>query len=215
MQEPIRWTNFLLFMNNKMLSSPILTKITPILADVFLFTYPAYLVTLYLYGIIKKKIEYKIWSVFIFFTTWVSICLNIFTQLFFDKQRPNIVLWWLVDKKVESVLHKFLPSSSFPSDHAIVSFTIATATLMYWIHSKNKFYKRISILFYAFATVMSFSRITIWVHRTTDIIAWAFLWCLVPIILIQKNIFWLLDKYILQNLVKIEENILSKFLRKN
>lgn len=213
MQEPIRWTKFLLFMHSKMLANATLTKIVPIVADIFVFTYPIYLVALYLYGIIRKKIEYKTWALFIFLSTALVTVLNIFIQFFFDKQRPNIVLW-LDDQKIETVLHKFLPSSSFPSDHAAVSFAIATSTLIYWIYTKNKFYKSVAIVFYIFAIIMCISRITTWVHRPTDIIAWALVWSIIPIILIQKNIFWFLNKYILQNLVKIEETVLARFMRK-
>jgi len=214
MTEPIRWTKFLLFMHDWMLKSEMLTKLIPLTADIFVFTYPVFLVAVYFYAIWKKNIEHKIWALFIFFSVFFATIFNIFSQLFFDKQRPNVVLW-LVDEKVETVLHKFLPSSSFPSDHAVVSFSIATAILMYWIYKKNKFYKITSIIFYIFAVIMCLARITSWVHWPTDIIAWAILWIIIPILLIQKKVFWLLDKYILKNIVKIEENILNKIIKRN
>ena len=37
----------------------------PILADIFVFTYPVYLLALYIYGIAKKKIYYKIAALYI------------------------------------------------------------------------------------------------------------------------------------------------------
>jgi membrane-associated phospholipid phosphatase len=37
----------------------------------------------------------------------------------------------LADEKTETILHKFLPSSSFPSDHAALSMAIAMGTLVW------------------------------------------------------------------------------------
>jgi hypothetical protein len=42
-------------------------KLTPILADVFVFTYPVYLLGLYIYGIGKRKNYYKEASLLLFF----------------------------------------------------------------------------------------------------------------------------------------------------
>lgn len=64
----------------------------PILADVFVFTYPVYLVALYLYGLIAKKLQYKKAAIFIFCGTVSSVLINIIIQFIVDKSRPNIVL---------------------------------------------------------------------------------------------------------------------------
>ncbi len=67
---------------------PRLGNFYPIGADIFVFVYPIFLTVLYLYGMIKNKIEAKKEALFIFFSCFFSIVVNILSQQFFDKQRP-------------------------------------------------------------------------------------------------------------------------------
>lgn len=102
----------------------------PILSDIFVFSYPIYLVCLYVYGMFTKKIAYKIDAIAIFIGTVFAACVNIFIQFFVDKVRPDIVLG-VADLKTPSILHKFLPSASFPSDHAAIGMGIAVSSLIW------------------------------------------------------------------------------------
>jgi len=64
----------------------------PVLADVFVFTYPVYLLALYIYGWVKKNIYYKIAALYIAAGVVISFIVNTGIQFFVDKIRPNVVL---------------------------------------------------------------------------------------------------------------------------
>jgi len=191
--EPNRWIMLLKNLNWWMNASQNLVYFMPILADIFVFTYPVFLVGLYVMWWIKKNIYYKKASMFIFFGTFLSTCLNVFVQFFVDKVRPNIVLW-LVDEKTETILHKFLPSSSFPSDHAAVSMWFAMATLFRWIKNKDRKFILFGVIFLLFSLIMCFARVTIAVHRPTDIIWWFVVAIVAILILNNRKIFKFFDK---------------------
>lgn len=191
--EPNRWIILLKNLNWWMNASQNLIYLMPKLADVFVFAYPVFLLWLYVMWWIKKNIYYKRASMFIFMWTFFSVCLNIFVQFFVDKVRPNIVLW-LVDEKTETILHKFLPTSSFPSDHAAVSMWFAVATLFRWIKNKDRKFIWFWILFVIFSLIMCFARISIAVHWPTDIIWWFVVWILTITILSNRKIFKFFDK---------------------
>lgn len=185
--EPQRWLQLLLALHQAMLSSTTRTSLTPILADVFVFSYPIYLAILYIMGWIKKQVSYKIASLWIFANVVVTTLINIGIQALVQKSRPNIVLG-LADQKTETVLHDYLPSSSFPSDHAAVSMSIAIASLLWWIHKNDKKYTIFGIILIVFSLIMSVSRIATAVHRPTDIIGWLLIWTIIPLILSTKKI---------------------------
>jgi membrane-associated phospholipid phosphatase len=119
-----------------MQASAFLSHWMPILADIFVFTYPVYLVVLYVFGMaigLRRKAEglkYKIAAIFIFFGTLLTAIVNIVIQFFIDKARPDVILG-VVDLKTPSVLHKFLPTASFPSDHAAISMGIAFSSIVW------------------------------------------------------------------------------------
>jgi membrane-associated phospholipid phosphatase len=124
-----------------MQASVFLSHWMPILADIFVFSYPVYLVALYLYGIAltwkrgnvetwKRGMQYKIAAIFIFSGTLLTAIVNILIQFFIDKVRPDIILG-VADLKTPSILHKFLPSASFPSDHAAISMGIAFSSIVW------------------------------------------------------------------------------------
>lgn len=190
--EPVWWIELLKILNQWMNASSVLTYLMPKLADIFVFSYPLFLMWLYITWWVKKAIYYKKASMFIFLWTFFSTIVNVCIQFFVDKVRPNIVLW-LVDEKTESILHKFLPSSSFPSDHAAVSMWFAMATLFWWIKNKDRTFIRFGLLFLLFSLIMCFSRITIAVHRPTDIIGGMLVWIVVVIFLTRWKIYRLLN----------------------
>jgi len=112
--------------------------------------YPVFLTVLYLYGMVKKNRESKKAALFIFFACFFSVVVNILSQQFFDKQRPIHELG-IVDVDQETLLHHLLPLTSFPSDHAVVTFSIAMAT---WLisHKYRKMHLKIwSFFLFVFA----------------------------------------------------------------
>ncbi len=185
--EPQRGLNILMTLNQFMFSSGTLTYLTPILADIFVFTYPIYLLILYCCWRIYKKIEYKIAAMWIFANVVFSILVNIGIQFFVEKSRPNIVLW-LVDQKTESILHSYLPSSSFPSDHANVSMSIAIASLLRGIQKKDKKYIIFGIILIIFSLITCISRIATAIHRPTDVVWGILVGTIIPLILANKKI---------------------------
>lgn len=185
--EPERWLQLLLALHQSMLSSSTRISLTPILADVFVFSYPIYLVILYIMWWVKKQISYKIASLWIFANVVITTLVNLGIQALVQKSRPNIVLG-LANQKTETVLHDYLPSSSFPSDHAAVSMSIAIASLLWGIHKNDKKYIIFGIILIIFSLIMSTSRVAIAVHRPTDILGWLLIWAIIPLILSTKKI---------------------------
>ncbi|MCF7834678.1 phosphatase PAP2 family protein [Candidatus Gracilibacteria bacterium] len=190
-----------------MLNNDFLIWIIPLLADIFVFFYPVYLIILFLWGTIKKKFYYQSSALFTFFSTLISVLVNIFIQFGIDKTRPNIVLG-LSDMKTETILHKFLPSSSFPSDHATISMAFATAVFVWGIKNKDKKFVFMGIVFYVFSLIMSFARVISGVHWPTDVIAGSVVGVLIPLILFNEKIFALFENRINKNLVKLFNKIL-------
>ncbi|MDR0859860.1 MAG: hypothetical protein LBO09_02515 [Candidatus Peribacteria bacterium] len=107
---------------------PRIATFAPIGADIFLVIYPIFLIVLYLRGIIKKQLTDKQGAIFIFLSCLISVITNIFLQHFFSKGRPHLEI--LDDTIAETLLDNLLPTSSFPSDHAVVGMSIAIATLI-------------------------------------------------------------------------------------
>ena len=200
--EPKRWTDLLLQLNTRMNQSPAKVKIFPILADIFVLSYPLYLAIAYLWWKFRKQIIHKIIALQIFVWVLASTTINITIQYFFDKMRPNIVLW-LTDQKTESILHKFLPSSSFPSDHAAVSMSIAVASIIRGIKKKQPTYTYIGVVLVWFSLITSFSRVTIGIHRPTDIIGWSLVGILIPLAMSSKKISKFLEEKVFTFLVKL------------
>lgn len=180
--------------------------IMPKLADIFVFTYPVFLIILYSVWIYNKNKKIKKIALFILFSVMFATILNILFQLLFNKPRPiydvaNINNW-------HSLLHAFLPSTSFPSDHAVVSMTIWIITIVLGKLNKMKNIKILWIVFVIFSLIMWLARVSIWLHRITDILWWFMISILcLSIILWFKKIKNTIDK-ISDILVNIEEKIL-------
>jgi len=199
-KEPLWWVSLLKSLYSWMIWSQFWSWMIPILADVFVFTYPVYLLILFVWGTIKKKFYYQSSALFTFFAVLFSICVNVSIQFFVDKARPNIILW-LSDLKAQTVFHKFLPTSSFPSDHAAVSMAFASAVLFRWLKNKDRKFVILGIIFYVFSLVMSFARVTSWVHWPTDVIVWSIVWIAVTRILFYTKIFTRFDSKINKSLI--------------
>lgn len=189
--EPQRWIAIVKTLHKIMIQSPVLLDRVPILSDVFVFTYPIYLGGLYTYGRMSKNKEYKKAALFMFTGVVSTTAINICIQYFVNKVRPNIVLGF-DHAKTETILHHLLPSSSFPSDHAAVSMSIAVATIIRWIKKQDKKYLRFGSILIIFSLIMGICRITTAVHWPTDIIAGIVVGITIPLLLSSKKIFsWL------------------------
>ena len=213
MVEPEWWFDFLLAITELWEKYPWVGNFYPIGADIFVFVYPVFLTVLYLYGMVKKNRESKKAALFIFFACFFSVVVNILSQQFFDKQRPIHELG-IVDVDQETLLHHLLPLTSFPSDHAVVTFSIAMAT---WLisHKYRKMHLKIwSFFLFVFAILTGICRIGTKVHWTTDILAWAIMGLLVPVVLVIPFFYKRIESWILIPIIRFEEWILGKIKKK-
>lgn len=192
--EPIWWVNLSKSLYAWMQASVFWSQWVPVLADVFVFTYPIYLFALYVYWIVQSKkwkvtwLYHKIAAMYIFAWVAFTAVANMWIQFFVDKIRPNAVLW-LVDLKHETILHKFLPSASFPSDHAALTMAIAMMSFFRGIKNKDKKFLRFGGILIIFSLITSFARVTSGVHRPTDILWWSLVGILIPLLLMWKPIY--------------------------
>lgn len=202
--EPLWGETFIKFLNNFVNSNYILSRVTPVTADIFVFSYPIYLAAIYLYGINQKKDFYKNAALYVFFSWVSSVALNLFIQMFVTKQRPED----LIDKS--RLLLEHIPDASFPSDHAAMSAAIAMSVLLWGIKNNNKWFKIAWIVFWGFSIIMCLSRIAAGVHWPTDIIFWMLIWVIVSYILITNSVYKLISKYIFSSIIKIEKFLFRK-----
>jgi membrane-associated phospholipid phosphatase len=113
--------------------TPFLKLSVPILADIFVFSYPVFLAGRYIYGMIKQQLIYKITALAIFISAIGGFLINAIIHLITEKQRPELY----ISNKNKLIL-SHLPTDPFPSDHACVSAAIATATLLIAYQTNNK-----------------------------------------------------------------------------
>lgn len=180
-----------------------IANLAPTFADIFVVIYPIFLVWIYLYAMIKKKPQIKQWAFYIFFATLIAVLINIWIQTFFYKERPIVALNQV--EVEETLLHEILPVSSFPSDHAVVSMAFATATLLWWIFNRKKFFTRSGVLFIMVSLVMTLCRILTLVHWPSDILAWLWLGILVPLILMIRPVRYALLRYLINPIIRFEQ----------
>ena len=201
--EPSRWMDILNWWIDIQAKYEWIANLAPTFADIFVFAYPIFLVLIYLYAMIKKKVQIKQWAIYICIATFIAVLLNIWIQTFFYKERPIVVLNQV--EMEETLLHDILPTSSFPSDHAVVSMAFAVATLLWWIYNRKKFFTRSGIFFIIISLVMTACRILTLVHRPSDIFAWLLLWALVPLILMIRPIRYALIRYVINPIIRFEQ----------
>ena len=201
--EPSRWMGIL----NRWLSIQTkyewIANLAPTFADIFVIAYPIFLICIYLYAIIRKKIVVKQWAIYIFLATLIAVFINVWIQLFFYKERPIVVLNQV--EVEETLLHDILPTSSFPSDHAVVSMTFAMATLLWWLCNRRKFFTWSGVVFIIISLIMTLCRILTLVHRPSDIVAWIGLWIFVPLLLIIRPIRYALIRYVINPVIRFEQ----------
>ena len=205
--EPSWWLDILNWWIEVQTKYEWVSNLAPIFADIFVVLYPLFLLGVYLYAIIKKKPLFKQWAIYILISTVIAVLINIWIQCFFYKERPIVVMNHVETE--ETLLHQILPSSSFPSDHAVVSMAVAMATFLWWLYSKKKTFLWGWIVFMVVSFVMTSCRILTLVHRPSDIIAWLLLWMFVPLILMIRPIRYALIKYIINPIIRFEQWIID------
>lgn len=198
--EPLRGRKLMLSLNEWINQHYILTKLVPFTADIFVFTYPVYLVALYLRGINKRSTYYKEVALYIFFSTISSAIVNQIIHFFGDKSRPDLAV-----SNKEYLLLDHLPTDPFPSDHAAVSATIAMSTMLRWIKNKDPFFIWISIFFWTACGIMSFSRVAVAIHRPTDVIVWIIVGALVAWVLLTEKVRRRLSRNIFSPVIGLEK----------
>lgn len=211
-------SEIILFLNNWMASSWLLTTIIPLLWDIFVFSYPLYL--LYLYFTHNSMWRWgKIWhrhidrqnkynALSILFSFIGSIIINYIIKFFIYENRPFEVLDLTINPK-ESLILNTIPINSFPSDHAAASMTISLTTLLIWYQSNNKKMITMWRIFLVFALIMDISRITIWVHRPIDIIIGSIIWACVAYTITRPDINKRLGDNIYNPLITFQEYLFS------
>lgn len=202
--EPTRWLHFLQWWNTLVFTTPFLKVSIPLLADIFVFSYPIFLAYRYLLGITKKKIAYKIQALSIFTSAIAGFLINVIIQTITEKQRPELY----IQNKNQLIL-SHLPTDPFPSDHACVSAAIATATLMIAYQTNNRFLKYCGYFFAIASLIMGIARVWVAVHRPTDILmGWG---CgILVALLVVKTFHPRLHHYGYLKLIELEEWILKK-----
>ena len=162
---------------------------------------------------ITKNKLFKQDALIIFFSCLFSVIVNILSQQFFDKQRPIYEFGTVVVDK-DTILHQFLPVTSFPSDHAVVTFSIAMATLLLALRSHNKNLKIWSGFLFVFAVITGLCRIGTTVHRTTDILAGVVVGLLTPIVLFLPKPMDLLTRFVLDPIIRFETRLMNKLFKR-
>lgn len=208
LSEPLRGQKLLIRLNDIVNKNDLLAKLIPFAADIFVFSYPVYLLVLYLYWIFKKNVKYKLAAIYIFFSWVLSVLVNIFIQYFIDKQRPEQIVL-----SQKNLIFEHVPDKPFPSDHAAISAAIAMSTLLWWIKYKKKWMIYLSIMFWLFSIIMSFSRIGAGVHWPTDIVVWTLIWIIVSRILISRWFFNFCNNKFYKHLISLEKRLFLKIFR--
>lgn len=206
-------------LNNRMAASPFLTKVIPVLGDIFVFTYPIYLIYLYFShtNIVRWKKFFhisddksqKINALTILFATATGVIMNYIVKAFITEQRPYHIIELALNPK-ESLILNSIPTDSFPSDHATVGMTIALTTLILGYKNNNKKMIIAGWIFIGFALIMDICRITIGVHRPADILGGIGVGIIVALLFTYEPIYNFLSKKIYTPLIKFQEYIFGK-----
>ncbi len=157
---------------NELTRFEIIKRLAPLIADIPIFFLPLFLTSMWLYYTFSQKFSWDTRYVlrenlmFIFYACVTVIIFSYLIKSQVDIDRPETA----ITEAGKLLMHK-IPESSFPSDHASVSFAFLTA--LYLTH-----YRRVFWVFLPFVILMNISRIISWVHWPTDIIWWLVIWLL-------------------------------------
>jgi membrane-associated phospholipid phosphatase len=227
---------------HQIMENPLWAHWLPILADAFVFVYPVYLVVLYVYGMYSsRKPKAEGWrfldrllslipgllpqylassqwqnlkesALWIFVAAMASTIFNMIVQVFLVKDRPDVAMDLLYQKREDLILYDYLPEASFPSDHATMSMAIAVATLLYGLRYKKKWYVYFSAFLFAISGIMGYARISIGIHWPTDVLGGYVVGIAVPVILFMPKIYRFVKKWVIDRLIALEEWVSWKIL---
>lgn len=200
--EPQWWKDLLVFLNTAINAHESTRYLVPLLADVFVFSYPLFLVLLYGYGILKNSMEEKKQALMVFLSALGAAFINIIIQSITEKQRPELYI-----TAKDNLLLSHLPTDPFPSDHAAVSAAIAMSTLILAVQTKNKLWYAVSIFFRIASLTMSFARVAVAVHRPTDVLVGTLVWSFVAYVILASRYRPIIEKKILHPLISLEKYI--------
>jgi len=238
--EPM-WGQELLVWMHQVMQYPFFLEWLPVVADVFVFVYPVYLVVLYGYGMLQSYKEQSGWwkllhrllslvpgllrqpvassqwhnlkesAVWIFIAAMASTVFNMLVQVFLIKDRPDVVMDLLYQKREDLILYDYLPEASFPSDHATMSMAIAVATLLWGLRYKKKGYVYFSVFLFVISLIMGYARISIGIHWPTDVIGGYVVGIAVPVVLFLPKIYTWVKRWVIDTVIWVEEKIFSIF----
>lgn len=209
-----------------MASSNLLITLVPILSDIFVFTYPIYLVYLYFTNDNTAKrwilslskadnLQNKYQALTLFSAFIWSVIVNYIIKFFVEESRPYHSINLSINPEEASRILNIIPVDSFPSDHAAVGVTIAVSLIIIAYQTQNKNKAIIWRTFFVFAMIMNVSRITMWLHRPTDILAGSIIWIIVAIIMTRQGTQDILWNYIFNPIVNLQERIFSVVQKKS
>lgn len=150
-------TTWLIFFNNFAQGENGL-KIFAYIADFPIFFLPIFLIFTWIYYVIKNKNEQKKSLLFLVYSTFVALFINIVIQKLVHFDRPESAL-----QNSGNLILDHIPDASFPSDHTAVSIAFVTALYLFG-------FRKIALVFLPFAFAMNISRIVVGVHWPLDVI---------------------------------------------
>lgn len=204
--EPLRWQQLMIQLNNRVVKHQLLVWLLPWTADIFVFTYPLYLVGLYLRWLKKKNDYFKHAAFAIAFSAWLAAVTNHVIQYFGDKSRPETAI-----SLQQNLILDHLPTDPFPSDHAAVSAAIAMSTMLWGIKHKDSKFLKASVFFWFASGVMSFSRVAVAIHWPTDIIVGVLVGVLSAVIIFRSSVWDRLVRNVCSPLIRLQEKIWTVF----
>lgn len=151
---------------NSFMWNEIIRILSIFFADLPIFFLPIFLLSLWLYYNNKNQNNKKENLLYIFYSAFVALIINLIIQLFYKSERPSDS-----ENISQALALSNIPENSFPSDHSSISISFTLALYLFW-------YKKTALVFFAFVILMLISRVTIWVHWIFDIIAGIFVWLL-------------------------------------
>jgi len=141
-----------------------------IIADLPIFFLPIFLLSVWLYHTFQKQDDdLRLKLLHIFYACVLGMIFSYIIKSFIEVDRPDSYI-----AQTGNLIMSDIPESSFPSDHATISFAFVTALFFTG-------FKKVWRYFLPFVIMMNISRIIVWVHWPLDILVGTMLWIIVAI----------------------------------